>query len=100
MSDPITTEQIGQAASPSVLLLDRGELYVSAEKPGEFPEVWSNGGARIARFMYRGDAEAFVAVFNLLQQVGAAGVAINGYEIGADGNIARVTSRSRDGDKW
>ena len=48
--------------------------------------------------MYRGDAEAFVRETNLFQQAGAAGVAINGYEIGADGNIARVTSRSRDGD--
>lgn len=99
MSDQLTIEQIGQAASPSVLLLDRGALYVSAEKPGEFPEVWSQGGAFVGRFMYRGDAEAFVAVFNLLQKAGAAGLAINGYELGADGNIARVTSRRRDGDK-
>lgn len=95
-----TIEEVAEAAAPSVLLLDRGCLYVSAAKPGELPEVWSDIGCFVCRFMYRGDAEAFVAVFNLLQQAGAAGLAISGFEIDGNGNIARVASRVQPGDKW
>lgn len=59
-------KQLRDLANSAVLLFDRGDLYVSPKVEGELPEVWSNGGAFVCRFMYRGDAEAFVAVFNAL----------------------------------
>ena len=68
----IRHDLIRSAAALATLLLDRGELYVSAAE-GRYPEVWTRGGAYVARFMYRADADAFVAVFNIIQLMPKAG---------------------------
>lgn len=62
------SDELRAALADAVLLMDRGELYASKDET-KIPEVWTTGGAYVAQFIYRRDAEAFCKVINFLQNV-------------------------------